>query len=159
MIDKLNFRLTDIQCGFGMCLRADGSSNHQNFLLVNAKAPLPDLDGTTKFDHANFGVEDLDEIMVGANHMVRRGWEASHLGLGRHRIDSALFYYLPWPAGGEAEYGADSDCIDNSWVPREWDHPLFGFAHHVHNLPPFLREEPVWSLKYLTGESIGGKWA
>jgi len=155
MVDKLNFRVTDIQRGFGVYLRADGTNNHHNFLLLNADAPLPDMDGTLKFHHANFGVEDIDEIMVGANHMVRRGWEASHFGLGRHRIDSALFYYLPCPAGGEAEYGADSDCVDDAWVPRDWDHPLFAYAHHVHNLPPFLRDEPVWNFNYLTESSLG----
>lgn len=152
MIDRLNFRLTDHQLGFGMYLRADGAHNHHNFLLLNAKAPLPDMDGTLKFHHANFGVEDIDEIMIGANNMVRRGWEESHLGLGRHRIDSALFYYLPCPAGGEAEYGADSDYVDDNWVPREWDHPLFAYAHHVHNLPPFLQQEPVWHFNYMTDE-------
>ena len=155
MIDKLNFRLTDSQRGFGMYLRADGTNNHHNFLLLNANAPLPDMDGTLKFHHANFGLEDIDEIMIGANHMVRRGWEPSHFGLGRHRIDSALFYYLPCPAGGEAEYGADSDCVDDSWVPRDWDHPLFAYAHHVHNLPPFLMEEPVWNFNYLTESADG----
>lgn len=153
MIEKLNFRLTDHQRGFGMYLRADGANNHHNFLLLNADAPLPHMDGTTKFHHANFGVEDIDEIMIGANNMVRRGWEESHLGLGRHRIDSALFYYLPCPAGGEAEYGADGDYVDDNWVPREWDHPLFAYAHHVHNLPPFLQQEPVWHFNYITDDS------
>jgi len=156
MVERLNFRLTDRQRGFGMYLRADGTNNHHNFLLLNADAPLPDMDGQIRFHHANFGVEDIDEIMVGANHMVRRGWEESHFGLGRHRIDSALFYYLPCPAGGEAEYGADSDCVDDGWVPREWDQPLFGYAHHVHNLPPFLREEPAWSIKFLTDDDASG---
>jgi len=152
MVDKLNFRLSDVQRGFGMYLRADGTYNHHTLLLLNAKAPLPELDGTLKFHHANFGVEDIDELMTGANHMVRCGWESSHLGLGRHRIDSALFYYLPCPAGGDAEYGADGDCLDDSWVPREFDEPLFGYSHYVHNLPPFLLKEPAWSFHYLTDE-------
>jgi hypothetical protein len=156
MVDKLDFRISDSQRGFGIYLRADGTNNHHNFLLLNAKAPLPEMDGTVKFHHANFGVEDIDEMMIGANHMVRQGWEASHFGLGRHRIDSALFYYLPCPAGGEAEYGADGDYVDDGWVPRDWENPLFGFAHHVHNLPPFLREEPAWAIKYLDGDSGSG---
>jgi len=150
MRERLGFRLTDEQVGFGMYLRADGSNNHHSFLLLNADAPLPDMDGRLRFHHANFAVEDLDEIMVGANHMARRGWEPSHLGLGRHRIDSALFYYLPCPAGGEAEYGADTDYVDDSWVPRRWPEPLFAYAHFVHNLPPFLRQPPSWKIEYLT---------
>lgn len=155
MRDQLNFRLSDHQRGAGMYLRADGTNNHHNTLLLNANAPFPDMDGKLRFHHANFGVEDIDEIMVGANHMTRKGWDPSHLGLGRHRIDSALFYYLPCPAGGEAEYGADSDYLDDNWVPRDWINPLFGFATFAHNLPPFLAEEPEWNFRYITSETDG----
>lgn len=157
MRDRLGFRLSDDQCGFGCYLRADGSYNHHSFLFLNADAPLDGNDGTIRFHHANFAVEDLDEIMVGANHMVRQGWKKSHLGLGRHRIDSALFYYLECPAGGEAEYGADTDYIDDSWIPREWTNPLFAYAQFVHDLPPFLMQEPEWNLRYLTPEEVAAK--
>src|SRR5258708_7556016 len=107
MRDRLGFRLSDNQCGFGMYLRADGTNNHHNLLLLNAAAPFPGMDGMHRFHHANFAVEDIDEIMVGANHMVRCSWEPSHLGLGPHRIDSAPFYSIPSPAGGEAQSAAD----------------------------------------------------
>lgn len=150
MRDRLGFRLSDSQRGFGKYLRADGTTAHHSLLLLNANAPVPGMDGKLRFHHANFGVEDIDEIMVGANHMMRRGWDKSHMGLGRHRIDSALFYYIPFPGGGEAEYGADADAVDDSWVPRHWTSPLFAFAHFVSNLPPFLTEEPAWDFDYLT---------
>ncbi|MEG3179075.1 VOC family protein [Sphingomonas sp. LT1P40] len=153
MRDRLGFRLSDHQVGFGMYLRSDGSNNHHSLLLLNANAPFPGMDGAVRFHHANFGVEDIDEMMTGANHMARKGWEPSEHGLGRHRIDSALFYYLPCPAGGEAEYGADSDYIDDSWVPREWTEPLFAYAHYIHNLPHFLHQSPSWNLRYLTTEA------
>lgn len=149
MRERLHFRLSDWQVGFGKYLRADGSNAHHNLLLLNANATVPGMDGLPRFHHANFQVEDVDEIMTGANHMARQGWQPSHLGLGRHRIDSALFYYLPCPAGGEAEYGADSDALDDSWVPRKWPAPLFAFAHFVHNLPPFLQQEPEWAITYI----------
>src|SRR5260370_41677961 len=90
--------------------------------------------------------------MVGANHMERCGWDKSELGLGRHRIDSALFYYLPCPTGGEAEYGADGDYVDDSWVPRFWEEPLFGYLTFTHNLPAFFRHEPAWKFSYLDTE-------
>ena len=150
MRDRLGFRLSDSQRGFGKYLRVRGSPQHHTLLLLNASAPVPDMDGTLKFHHANFGVEDIDEIMVGANYMTRKGWDASHMGLGRHRIDSALFYYIPCPAGGEAEYGADGDAVDDGWVPRNWTNPLFGYAHFVSNLPPFLSDEPSWQFEYIT---------
>lgn len=158
MRDRMGFQLSDDQVGFGMYLRCDGTNNHHNLLLLNANADLPDMDGQLRFHHANFGVEDIDELMTGANHMTRLGWEPSHLGLGRHRIDSALFYYLPCPAGGEAEYGTDSDYIDDSWVPRKWVEPLFGYAHFVHNLPPFLMEPPAWKIEFTTaGKAPSGE--
>jgi catechol 2,3-dioxygenase-like lactoylglutathione lyase family enzyme len=155
MIKRLGFKLSDSQRGFGEYLRADGSDSHHTLLLLNADAPIPGMDGKHRFHHANFGVEDIDEIMVGANYMTRHGWEPSHLGLGRHRVDSALFYYLPCPAGGEAEYGADADCLDDSWVPREFVQPLFAYSHFVHNLPPFLMQNPEWNFKYITGIEPG----
>lgn len=151
MVDVLGFRRTDQQNGFGNYLRADGTNNHHNILLLNADAPFPGMDGKLRFHHANFAMEDLDEIMICVNHMVRKGWKPSEQGLGRHRVDSALFYYFECPAGGEAEYGADADYVDDNWVPREWTNPLFGYAHFVHNLPPFLMNEPEWKFQYITG--------
>jgi catechol 2,3-dioxygenase-like lactoylglutathione lyase family enzyme len=153
MCDRLGFRITDVQEGYGTYVRAGGTNLHHNFMLFNANAPLPDCDGKTRFHHANFGVEDLDEMMLGANHMERRGWGASHIGLGRHRVDSALFYYLPFPGGGEIEYGADSDCVDDNWVPRRFINPLFGYAHFTHNIPPFLKDPPDWRFAYLEQKS------
>lgn len=150
MRDRMNFRLSDSQAGFGKYLRCENTNQHHSLLLLNANAPLPDMDGEVRFHHANFGVEDVDEIMVGANYMTRKGWPASHQGLGRHRIDSALFYYIPCPTGGEAEYGADADAVDDSWVPRHWSNPMFGYAHFVSNLPPFLLDEPSWDFHYIT---------
>jgi len=157
MVDVLSFRLTDRQPGFGNYLRADGTNNHHNILLLNANAPLPGVDGNLRFHHANFALEDLDEIMISVNNMIRKGWTPSEQGLGRHRVDSALFYYFDCPAGGEAEFGADADYVDDNWVPREWTNPLFAYAHFVHNLPAFLMHEPEWRFHYITGiESKNG---
>ena len=152
LCERLGFRISDLQKGYGAYLRADGAINHHNLLLLNAGLPFPEFDGKPRFHHANFGVEDIDEIMVGANHMERCGWDKSVLGLGRHRIDSALFYYLPCPTGGEAEYGADGDYVDDSWVPRFWEEPLFGYLTFAHNLPAFFRHEPPWTFSYLDTE-------
>lgn len=147
--DRLHFRLSDYQHGLAVYMRADGSNHHHNIALVTATLAEPH-DGQPRFHHANFGVEDIDEVMTGANYMERQGWPKSHLGLGRHRLDSALFLYLPCPLGGEIEYGTDSDYIDDRWVPREWRVPLFGYIHHVHNLPAWLKEPPEWDVRYLT---------
>lgn len=153
MCRRLGFKVTDTQVGYGVYMRAPGTRNHHTFLLVNADLPLPDFDGKAHFHHVNFGVEDLDEIMLGVNHMVRRGWRPSEVGLGRHRIDSGLFYYMPSPLGGEMEYGADADYVDDSWVPRRWPVPLFGYAHFTHNLPEFMHREVEWKVEFFESEA------
>jgi hypothetical protein len=146
--DRLNFSATDFQRGFGIYARCDGANQHHNIFFLDASLPLPGFDGQIRFNHANYGVEDLDEIMIGANHMERCGWPKSIMGLGRHRIDSALFCYLPCPAGGDAEYGADSDYVDDSWIPRDWINPLFGYLTFAHNMPSFFSDPPSWDVQF-----------
>jgi catechol 2,3-dioxygenase-like lactoylglutathione lyase family enzyme len=146
--DRLKFRATDLQRGFGIYARCDGANQHHNLFLVNAGLPFPGFDGRVRFNHANFGVEDIDEVMIGANHMERCGWPKSVFGLGRHRIDSALFFYLPCPTGGDAEYGADADYVDDTWVPRDWINPLFGYLTFVHTMPPFFMDPPSWDVQF-----------
>jgi catechol 2,3-dioxygenase-like lactoylglutathione lyase family enzyme len=146
--DRLKFRATDMQRGYGIYARCEGTNNHHNLFLINAALPFPGFDGRVRFNHANFGVEDIDEVMVGANHMERCGWPKSVFGLGRHRIDSALFFYLPCPTGGDAEYGADADYVDDAWVPRDWINPLFGYLTFAHNMPPFFKDPPSWDVQF-----------
>jgi catechol 2,3-dioxygenase-like lactoylglutathione lyase family enzyme len=148
--DRLGFKVTDIQTGFGIFARGSGANDHHNIYFLNATLPFPGLDGKLRFDHVNYGVEDVDEVMVGANHMERQGWPKSQWGLGRHRIASSIFMYLPCPAGGQAEYGADSDYLDDAWVPRVWN-AVFGSASFMHNLQPWNLEAPAWEWEYAPG--------
>jgi catechol 2,3-dioxygenase-like lactoylglutathione lyase family enzyme len=144
---RLGFRLSDHSRGLGVFLRADGAAEHHNLFLSNAHYHAP---SATSFQHACFGVEDIDELMGGANHMHRQG-HVSKFGVGRHRIASALFWYVDCPAGGEAEYGADTDYLDDGWVPREWD-PKFGYIAWAANLPPFMQQEAARDVRLLESE-------
>jgi catechol 2,3-dioxygenase-like lactoylglutathione lyase family enzyme len=148
--DRLGFKLSDIQKGFGIFGRADGSNDHHNLYFINANLPFPGMDGSLRFDHVNYGVEDMDEAMIGANYMQRQGWPKSEWGLGRHRIASSIFMYLPCPTGGQAEYGADSDHIDDAWVPRVWN-PMFGFFSFIQNMAPFMLDAAPWEWEYAPG--------
>ena len=57
------------------------------------------------------------------------------------------------PAGGEVEYGADCDQVDEHWRPRVWG-ATFAAFHWVHNQPEFLRaKEPEWDVTWATPES------
>ena len=116
--ERLGFRLTDIMRDVGMFLRCDGRHEHHNLFFRKRR--------TLRFEHVSFGVQDIDELMVGANEMRRRGWSSSE-GLGRHRMGSLLFYYIDSPAGGQAEYTADGDYVTDDWKPRIWD---VAFGNH-----------------------------
>lgn len=110
-VNRLGFRISDIQDGGGFFLRADGRNEHHNIFWQPGAA--------LSFRHIAFGLESIDELMAGAAQMHRCGW-SSPLGLGRHRISSTFFFYLPNPAGGDSEYSTDTDCLDDDWVPRVW---------------------------------------
>lgn len=153
--DRLNFKLTDKQGDFGCYARCDGAIEHHNIFCLNGRLPFPGFDGKLRFNHANFAVEDIDELMIGSNYMESRGWKerpnagtAMHWGLGRHRISSALFYYWSCPGGGDAEYGADCDCVDDRWVPREFE-PRFGTAIFVHDKPEFMKGNIPWRVEFV----------
>lgn len=154
--DRLGFRLSDIQKGMGIFGRADGTMDHHNIYFLDANLKFPGLDGQLRFDHVNYCVEDVDEVMVGKNYMERKGWAAARWGLGRHRIASSLFLYLPCPAGGFAEYGADSDALDDSWVPRIW-HPMFAFFSFIHDMAPFMMDAAPWEWDYVPGHTPEAK--
>ena len=145
--ERLDFRLTDKQRGLGVYARCDGVTDHHSIFFYDSNSALSGGAGQTEFNHVNYHVTDLDEIMAGKLYMERRGWKPSTWGLGRHRIGSALFFYLPCPAGGEAEYGADQDQLDDNWVPRDWD-ASFGFAQWVQNVPRFWIEGPDWDVGF-----------
>lgn len=143
---RLNFRLSDINRDVGYFLRAEGISEHHSvFFLQAGKVPGAEK---PRPDHISFGVEDIDEMMAGAIYMERRGWEKS-MGPGRHRIGSALFYYLKTPMGIEFEYDTDNDHLDDHWKPQEWE-PRFGMINWIAgDLPAFWREESDWDVKYV----------
>ncbi len=148
--DRLHFRLSDTQRKLGVYSRADGSHEHHSIFFFNLNY-LPPHVAKAGFNHTAFSCDDIDEMMVGANYLERKGWATRRpggfVGLGRHRISSALFYYIPCPAGGHAEYLADQDYLDDSWMPRDWDEN-FGGSVWVHDVPEHLKAGQVWDVKY-----------
>lgn len=146
--ERLNFRLSEYQIKLGIYMRCDGANDHHNLFFIDMNAGS--APGYPCFHHANFGVEDIDEMMVGTNYMTRRGWSSGNLGQGRHRIASALFSYFKCPTGGEAEYGSDSDYIDDNYVPREWN-ALFGVQMWMTMQPDWVKNAQIeWHAKHMT---------
>jgi catechol 2,3-dioxygenase-like lactoylglutathione lyase family enzyme len=147
--ERLGFRLSDTQRKLGVYSRADGSHEHHNIFFFNADF-LPPQVRKLGFNHTAFACDDIDEMMVGANYLERQGWATKRpggfVGLGRHRISSALFYYIPCPAGGHAEYIADQDYLDDSWMPRDWEEN-FGGTVWIHDIPEHMKKPYSWDVK------------
>ena len=148
--DRLGFRYSDHSRGVGVFARADGAFEHHSIFLLDAKLPV--APGKPGFMHMAFGMDDIDEVMIGANYMEKKGWvntsRNSSGGVSRHRISSAIYYYVDCPAGGEAEYHADTDYLDDNWVPRVWDFK-FGSLMWAHKVPPmFAGDDIPWDMQF-----------
>lgn len=147
----MGFRYTDHSKGTGLFARADGTYEHHSIFWVNCDLPIaPD---NFKFMHIAFGMDDIDEVMLGANLMEHKGWKNTTMntsgGISRHRISSAIYYYCEIPGdAGEAEYHADTDYLDDNWVPRAWDFK-FGSLLWAHNAPPIFRGDDIpWDMVF-----------
>jgi hypothetical protein len=147
----MGFRYTDHSKGTGIFARADGTYEHHSIFWVNCDLPIaPD---SFKFMHIAFGMDDIDEVMLGANIMEAKGWKNESMnssgGISRHRISSAIYYYCDMPGkAGEAEYHADTDYLDDNWVPRAWDF-RFGSLLWANNAPPIFRGDNIpWDMTF-----------
>lgn len=89
------------------------SADHHNLALLASQGP--------GFHHGSFEVGSVDEIAMGAQHMLAAG-RPPGWGLGRHVIGSNFFYYVRDPWGSFAEYFHDLDVIPEgcAWEPRDF---------------------------------------
>jgi catechol 2,3-dioxygenase-like lactoylglutathione lyase family enzyme len=147
----LGFRYVDHSRGTGIFARAGGTFEHHSIFWVNCDLPIaPDH---FKFMHIAFGCDDIDEVMLGANIMDNKGWKNTTMntsgGISRHRISSAIYYYCEMPGhSGEAEYHADTDYLDDGWVPRAWDFK-FGSLLWSANAPAIFRGDDIpWDMAF-----------
>lgn len=152
----LGFRYTDHNKGIGIFARANGTYEHHSVFWVNSHLPFARYPGHG-FLHIAFGVDDIDELMIGANIMDDRGWKNTSVnssgGISRHRISSAVYYYVDNPGGGEAEYHADTDYVDDNWVPRAWNFK-FGSLMWSHNTPEIFRGDDIeWDMTFDADEA------
>lgn len=146
--DRLGFRMTDHSKANGIFARADGTHEHHTMFWLTTQHS--GTRGKSGYAHIAFGVEDIDEVMSGANYMQDKGWSNQRpfaAAVNRHRISSAIYYYFPCPAGGDAEYHADSDYLDNGWIPRAWE-MMFGAAMWQTDSPGFFADRGIsWDVQ------------
>ena len=148
--DKLGFRYSDHSKGVGIFARADATFEHHSIFWVNSDLPFaPDTHG---FMHIAFGLDDIDEVMLGGNIMQKRGWKNTSMnssgGISRHRLSSAIYYYVDNPNGGEAEYHADTDYLDDNWVPRAWDFKFAALLWAASIPPMFAADNIPWEVTF-----------
>lgn len=108
---RLGLRVTDRLTGTGVFLRVGGNADHHQLFFMQ-REPGRGL------HHVAFHVRDLNEMMQAGKAMADKGW-CSAWGPGRHVFGGNLFWYFDSPFGGQLEYDADMDVVDDSWVPRE----------------------------------------
>jgi hypothetical protein len=95
----------------GVFMRAPGDTDHHTLLLCHR----PDR---AAINHTAYEVASLDEVIVGANDMIDRGWHEARR-LGRHTVGSNIFRFIHAPCGGRVEFAADMDRVDESYGPND----------------------------------------
>ncbi|GEN98650.1 putative 2,3-dihydroxybiphenyl-1,2-dioxygenase or glyoxalase/bleomycin resistance protein [Novosphingobium sediminis] len=102
----------DVPLGaFLRCDRGDVPSDHHTLFL----AQLPGPPGLL---HAAFEVADLDDLMLGHQHLKAAGRKAAW-GVGRHIMGSQIFDYWLDPFGNELEHWTDGDLFTAADPPNK----------------------------------------
>jgi catechol 2,3-dioxygenase-like lactoylglutathione lyase family enzyme len=91
--------------------RGDDYVDHHVFFCIRSdKAGL---------NHLSFEAADIDDIMIGHEHLVGKGYE-HFWGIGRHSFGSQVYDYWGDPWGRVHEHWADTDVFNASVPPRRW---------------------------------------
>lgn len=101
----------DVPLGaFMRCDLGERPADHHTLFL----AQLPQKPG---FLHAAFEVANLDDLMLGHQHLKSRKRDAAW-GVGRHIMGSQVFDYWRDPFGHELEHWTDGDLLTAADPPR-----------------------------------------
>lgn len=96
---------------FMRCDRGDKPADHHTLFL----AQLP---GSLGLLHAAFEVANLDDLMLGHQHLKAKKREAAW-GVGRHIMGSQIFDYWKDPFGNELEHWTDGDLFTAADPPQK----------------------------------------
>lgn len=102
----------DVPLGaFMRCDLGDRPADHHTLFL----AQLPGAPGLL---HAAFEVANLDDLMLGHQHLKAAGRQAAW-GVGRHIMGSQVFDYWKDPFGNELEHWTDGDLFTAADPPQK----------------------------------------
>ena len=135
----------DVPLGaFMRCDRGDKPADHHTLFLAQLPGKLGIL-------HAAFEVENLDDLMLGHQHLKAAKRDQAW-GVGRHIMGSQIFDYWRDPFGNEVEHWTDGDLFAAADPPQkqtmnvllavQWGapHPMF-----AGKMPP-----PPWGISFVT---------
>jgi catechol 2,3-dioxygenase-like lactoylglutathione lyase family enzyme len=91
---------------FGAFMRCDQgrlATDHHSLFIIKAR-------GKPGFNHAQFEVQDIDDVFLGHEHLAARGYSPMW-GVGRHLVGSNVFDYWYDPWGHGLEHGTDVDLL------------------------------------------------
>lgn len=133
--NRLGFRVTDRALDLGDFLRCPGSVWHHNLFFLSATPRLG-------WNHVAFDVPDMNDVVSGGHNMLRKGYKA-YSSPGRHIMGSNVFWYFNAVCGGQTEYSADMDMLDDDWKTRVWEHnpggDMWQFQSSDIMVPQYLR--------------------
>jgi catechol 2,3-dioxygenase-like lactoylglutathione lyase family enzyme len=109
--ERLGFVPSERVRDVGQFLRAPGDTDHHTLLLGHRA-------DRASINHTAWEVATVDEVIVGANDMIDRGWHEARR-LGRHTVGSNFFRFIHAPCGGRVEFASDMDRVDDSYGPRD----------------------------------------
>ena len=96
---------------FMRCDRGDKPADHHTLFLAQLPGKLGIL-------HAAFEVSNLDDLMLGHQHLKAQKREAAW-GVGRHIMGSQVFDYWKDPFGNELEHWTDGDLFTAADPPQK----------------------------------------
>ncbi len=88
---------------FMRCDRGPVPTDHHSLFIIKAR-------GKPGFNHAQFEVKDIDDVLLGHEHLAARGYSRMW-GVGRHLVGSNVFDYWYDPWGHALEHGTDVDLL------------------------------------------------
>ncbi len=100
-----NMVMAFLHCGLGSTL-----TDHHTVAFIELPAPVP-----PGIDHSAFEVLDFDDLMVGNEHLKKKGY-AHAWGVGRHVEGSQIFDYWRDPNGVKIEHWTDGDAVNDDYV-------------------------------------------
>jgi len=118
---------TNIVASFNRCDRGEEFVDHHAFFTM--KGPKAGL------NHFSYEVRDIDDVMMGHEHLRKKAKYQHMWGIGRHRLGSQIYDYWCDPWGRVHEHWTDSDVLNAATPPGLAEAGAGTFAQWGESMP------------------------